>query len=203
VLVKWIRCGAVDRVDFDRGQRAWADLRGIPGFLGQRGGWSRREGEPDVAHIVALWADQNSHDAFMAGPHDAMAAAGEGTYGDIDVRIFRRQRDIGTALASLDGSGVLRMAHCRVRPGRIEHFTRVQDTVWNSGMRRAPGFSGGVFARRAPSDFLVVTQWASAAAHARYQADHFPGLRDRADPAADLDAITSQLVDLVPRWPVA
>src|SRR5438067_13272005 len=39
VLVKWVSCEVTDRPGFDRGQRAWSGLAGVPGFLGQSGGW--------------------------------------------------------------------------------------------------------------------------------------------------------------------
>ncbi|MGH3975123.1 MAG: DUF4937 domain-containing protein [Pseudonocardiaceae bacterium] len=58
--MKWIRCEVIDRSGFDRGQRAWTSLCGLPGFLGQRGGWQQHSA--GIAHIVAFWADHSSYD---------------------------------------------------------------------------------------------------------------------------------------------
>ena len=85
-LVKWVVCRAADRAAFHRAQLAWARLRDVPGFLGQRGGWSRRD--DSVAHIVGCWADRAAYDAFMNGVHDGIAAGQAGTYTAIEVRLF-------------------------------------------------------------------------------------------------------------------
>ncbi|SFR28762.1 protein of unknown function [Lentzea waywayandensis] len=84
MLIKWVRCEVTDPAAFDRGQRGWGALAGLPGFLGQRGGW----GEQGIAHVVAFWRSADDHAAFLAGPHDALAAAQRGTYGEIEVRLF-------------------------------------------------------------------------------------------------------------------
>ncbi|MEV6712541.1 DUF4937 domain-containing protein [Lentzea sp. NPDC051208] len=84
VLIKWIRCRVTDPAAFDRGQRGWGALADVPGFLGQRGGW----GEPGIAHVVAFWRSAADHAAFLAGSHDALAAAQQGSYAEIDVRLF-------------------------------------------------------------------------------------------------------------------
>lgn len=88
VLIKWVRCVVTDRAAFDRGQRGWGALATVPGFLGQWGGWSTRE--PAVAHVIARWRSAEDHAAFLAGPHDSLAAAQHGTYTDIEVRFLDR-----------------------------------------------------------------------------------------------------------------
>jgi heme-degrading monooxygenase HmoA len=203
MLVKWIRCEVTARADFDRGQRVWTRLAEVPGFLGQCAGWGSGGDGFEIAHVLSLWADQAGYDRFMKGAHEALAAAQESTYRKIDVRLFQRRQDIGTTLSGISGPGVLRLAHCRVRAGRIDHFTEVQTTVWNPGMSEAPGFLGGVFTQRGLDEFLVVTKWISSAAHAGHQSERFPALRDRAVPAGDLDAITGYLVEVEPGWAVA
>lgn len=202
VLVKWVRCEAVDREGFARGQQAWAALRELPGFLGQHGGWSRHRGGAESAHVIAFWSDADAYEQFMAGPHDTMAAGQVGTFRGIQVGLFERLQEIGTDFAALRTAGVLRLAHCRVKAHRVAHFAQVQQEVWNPGMGESPGFLGGVFAQRGADEFLVLTGWASTAAHARYQSERFPALRDRADPSADLETVTGHLVELEPRWSV-
>ncbi|MBO0839261.1 MAG: YdbC family protein [Sciscionella sp.] len=199
MLLKWIRCTVADRPAFDRGQRDWAGLRELPGFLGQRGGWAT----DGTANILALWSDVASYQRFMAAEHDELAAGQAGTIARTDVRLFQRRLPIGQLPAGNGHiGGALRLAHCMVRANRIEHFIGVQSTVWNPGMNSTEGFVGGVFAQREELEFLVATQWASVADHVRYQAVRFPALRDRAQPTLDLERITGYVVDLDPGWSV-
>ncbi|MBG0567611.1 YdbC family protein [Actinoplanes aureus] len=92
MLIKWVTCTTSDPAAFATGQSAWAGLRDLPGFLGQAGGWSRHE--PGRAHIVAWWQDRASYQAFMAGPHDRLAAAQAGAYDTIQVRLFDAPQEI-------------------------------------------------------------------------------------------------------------
>ncbi|HEX8869648.1 MAG TPA: DUF4937 domain-containing protein [Lentzea sp.] len=192
MLIKWVRCRVTDASTFSRGQEGWRPLTDVPGFLGQWGGWS----EPGVAHVVALWRSPDDHTAFLAGPHDRLAAAQTGTFDRIDVRLFDRELDMG---GPRDGA-VVRLAHCHVRAGREDHFVRAQSEVWTPGMTAA-GMRGGVFGRNG-SEFLVLSWWASSEEHARYQADAFPALRAASQAVDDLSAITGALVALEQSWTV-
>ncbi|GAA0900258.1 DUF4937 domain-containing protein [Virgisporangium aurantiacum] len=197
-LIKWVTCAVTDRDGFDRGQRGWADLRGRPGFGGQWGGWSG-----GAAHVVGCWADEVTYRAFMDGVHDRIAAGQAGTYESASVRVFSHRLTIGAGLLPDADAAVLRLAHCHVRPDRRDHFVRAQAEVWNPGMSAAPGMVGGAFAERGDAEFLVLTHWRTAIDHARYVADRFPALRERAAAADDLAAVTGALVDLVPAWTVS
>jgi heme-degrading monooxygenase HmoA len=192
MLIKWVRCRVTGPSAFGRGQEGWGALADVPGFLGQWGGWS----EPGVAHVVALWRSGDAHAAFLAGPHDRLAAAQAGTFDGIDVRLFDRELEMD---GPRDGA-VVRLAHCHVHAGREEHFVRAQSEVWTPGMTAA-GMRGGVFGRNA-AEFLVVSWWPSAQEHARYQADVFPGLRAASRAVDDLSAIAGALVVLEPSWAV-
>lgn len=88
MLIKWVRCRVVDREAFSRGQEGWGELAAVPGFLGQCGGWSR--GHPGIAHVFAWWRSAEDHEAFLAGPHDRLAAAQAGSYRDIQVHLVER-----------------------------------------------------------------------------------------------------------------
>lgn len=81
MLLKWIRCEALNRNVFGHGQKVWAELRNVPGFLSQRGGWWH-----DTAHVIALWSGVDSHDLFHGTFHDELEAAQAGTYERADVR---------------------------------------------------------------------------------------------------------------------
>ncbi|WUV29295.1 DUF4937 domain-containing protein [Kribbella sp. NBC_01484] len=201
VLLKWIRCAVCDPAAFGRGQRAWADLRGFAGFLGQRGGWDRTN--PGVAHVFGLWADPASYEAFMSGPHDLLARHQAGTFTDIDVQLYETRQTIGHLPEQVTGQQILRVARCEVSPERVTHFTNAQASVWNPGMIRAPGFRGGIFAQREPNEFLVVTQWETADAHDEYRRERVPGLRERAKMIRDMQSIIGHQIALQTTWYVA
>ncbi|MEJ3748530.1 DUF4937 domain-containing protein [Actinomycetes bacterium KLBMP 9797] len=201
MLIKWVACRVVNREAFHRAQRAWVELHGLPGFLGQCGGWSRRE--DGLAHIIACWADEPSYQAFMTGSHDEIAAAQIGTYGALDVRLFDHRLDIGEGFLINNGrAALLRLAYCHVRTHRQAHFIQAQTEVWNPGMAAAPGMRGGMFAERAEAEFLVMSLWRSTADHEGYLVGRFMELRRLANAAEDLDAVTGDLVDLEPAWTV-
>ncbi|MFG1621936.1 DUF4937 domain-containing protein [Kribbella sp. NPDC049227] len=198
MLLKWIRCAVSDRGLFDQGQQDWAGLQGIPGFLGQRGGWDTNASS--TAHIFGLWAEPGSYQAFMRGPHDQLAKRQVGTYTDIDVRVYETLQIIGHPPGDVAGGEMLRVARCEVYPPRVSHFTDVQASVWNPGMIRAPGFQGGLLARRDANEFLVVTQWESAVAHNEYRREHFPRLHERAEPTRDLQFMIGHEITLETAW---
>jgi hypothetical protein len=146
MLIKWIQCGVADREAFDHGQRALAGLRGLPGFLGQCGGWSRRE--PALAHVFGCWADRIGYDRFMAEAHNRIAIAQAGTYDKVEVCLFERRMDIGgRSPADFADASLMRLAHCRVKANRQARFIEAQAEIWNPGMVQAPGMRGGVFAQ--------------------------------------------------------
>lgn len=201
MIIKWVNCHVVDADSFDRGQRAWSELSGVPGFLGQCGGWSRRE--PGRAHVFAWWRRRPDHESFLAGAHDHLAAGQVGTFDTIETGLWERHLDVGATLPTdVPAGSVVRLAHCHVRDGRQEHFVRAQADVWNPGMGTAPGMRGGVFARRDRTEFLVLSLWNSVADHERYLTERFPGLRERSRVADDLDGITGDLIELDPAWTV-
>jgi hypothetical protein len=201
MLIKWITCLTADRAAFDIGQRTWAALHRQPGFLGQGGGWSRRE--PGLAHIFGCWADRPSHQAFMARTHDHLATAQAGTYHSIEVRLFERCLDIGEGFrGDFTFASLARLAYCHVPAERQDHFIAVQAEVWNPGMTSAPGMRGGMFARRGQTEFLVLSLWLSVMDHDRYLTERFPSLRAQSRAADDLDSITGDLVELEPHWTV-
>lgn len=211
MLIKWVRCEVVDRDAFDRGQRGWSALAGLPGFLGQCGGLAsgprshsptehrQSDASTDVAHVFGLWRSEADHRAFLTGPHDRLAADQAGSYSAIEVRLFERVLDIGGGFPAR--GSVVRLAHCRVRDGRRAHFEQAQASVWNPGMAAAPGMLGGVFAH-GDSGFLVLTSWESADHHRRYTTDVFPDLFLRSGARDDLEAVAGAVIDLDPAWSV-
>lgn len=202
VLVKWMRCTVVDRRGFERGQRKWAGLLGEPGFRGQGGGWSRaREG---VAHLFGFWESRAFYDSFMARSHDRLHAAQLGTYKDMRVRLFEYRFDVKTGFRPVfSDADLLRVAHCRVRGDRIDHYTLMQEKVWNPAMAGSPGMLRGVFTQaQAEDEFMVLSMWDSAAEHGKYRTERVERLALRAQLGADVTGIAGDVIDLEPSWTV-
>lgn len=208
MLLKRILCRvpARSRAAFAKGQRAWAATRAVPGFLGQCGAYV-----DDTAWILALWADRAAYEGFMAEWHDAIAAEADqrGCYASICVDLFDLVQSMPGACPNLSSAvaraGFARIADCRVRPGREDHFTAAQAAVWTPGMKGAPGMLAGGFwrARDGSPRYLVVSLWTDADAHARYLEDPFPRLRREAAPDEDLSGLRGTHFALDPAWTVA
>ncbi|MFI0777238.1 YdbC family protein [Streptomyces sp. NPDC021212] len=201
MLVKWIRCTVVDRPGFERGQRKWAGMPGEPGFRGQGGGWSR--GRPNVAHIFAFWESRAFYDSFMARSHNRLAAAQSGTYRNMQVRLFEHRFDVKVGFQPrFHDADVLRVAHCRVHADRVDHFTLVQEKVWNPAMAGSPGMLRGVFGEAPGNEFLVLSMWDSAAEHGKYRVERVERLGLRAQTEADVAAIAGDVVGVESAWTV-
>ncbi|MDQ0793521.1 YdbC family protein [Streptomyces sp. B1I3] len=201
MLVKWIRCTVVDRHGFERGQRKWAGLLGEPGFMGQSGGWSRRR--PDVAHVFAFWENRVFYDSFMAREHDRQAAAQSGTYKDMQVKLFEYRFDVKTGFEPLfTDADVVRLAHSRVYEDRVEHFTLMQQKVWNPAMAGSPGMLRGLFGEAPGNEFLVLSMWQSSAERGKYRPESIARLSARADTDQDIEALTGDVVRLESSWTV-
>ncbi|ANW17712.1 YdbC family protein [Streptomyces clavuligerus] len=201
MLVKWTRCTVVDRRGFERGQRKWAGLPGEPGFRGQGGGWSRAL--PHVAHVFAFWESRAFYDSFMARSHDRLASGQAGTYRDAQVRLFDHRFDVKTGFEPrFTGADVVRVAHCTVREERVEHYTRMQEKVWNPAMAGSPGMVRGLFGAAPENEFLVMSMWQSEAEHGKYRRERVERLLLRTQTEADVAALAGDVVVLEPSWTV-
>ncbi|MER6914128.1 YdbC family protein [Streptomyces sp. NPDC000594] len=201
MLVKWIRCTVVDRRGFERGQRKWAGLLGEPGFRGQGGGWSRTR--PHVAHVFAFWESRAFYDSFMARSHDRLASGQAGTYRDAQVRLFDHRFDVKTGFEPrFTGADVVRVAHSTVHEERVEHYTLMQEKVWNPAMAGSPGMVRGLFGAAPGNEFLVMSMWHSEAEHGKYRRERVERLLLRTQTEADIARLTGDVVLLEPSWTV-
>jgi len=138
---------------FSAGQQAWQALIGVEGFCGQTGGWALDN--PSRAIIVGLWRDGACYEHFMTEVHDGVfAASGQtGTYGSSDVSLWSRVLDVPGRLenmpSAVDDGRFLRIALCRLKPDRREHFIDAQHTIWNPGMASAAECKRACSANRA------------------------------------------------------
>ncbi|MFI1016521.1 YdbC family protein [Streptomyces sp. NPDC020965] len=201
MLVKWIRCTVVDPHGFERGQRKWAGLLGEPGFRSQGGGWSKAR--PHVAHVFSFWESRAFYDSFMARSHDRLASGQSGTYKDFQATLFDHRFDVKTGFEPrFTDVDVVRVAHCRVRADRVEHYALMQEKVWNPAMAGSPGMVRGLFGEASGNEFLVMSMWRSEAEHGKYRRERVERLLLRAQTEADVAALTGDVVRLEASWTV-
>ncbi|WP_031073105.1 DUF4937 domain-containing protein [Streptomyces sp. NRRL WC-3742] len=209
---KWIGFSvpADARERFSSAQSAWSTMSDQPGLVGQVGGWDAATGR---AHLLALWADEGAYRRFMRERHDTVTAANQQstTYTAIDVStgevVLDMAGDAGDSLPralprALERATLLRVADCRLLPGRDDHFLDVQRTVWAPGMAAAGGMLAGVVTHLEPHRYLVTTLWSDPTAHQRYTTHHLPALLSRATLQNDLHSMTGHVLPLEPAWHV-
>ncbi|MFE3764634.1 DUF4937 domain-containing protein [Streptomyces sp. NPDC059104] len=204
---KWIGCSvpAAGRERFSEGQRGWAVIAGQRGLVGQVGGWDPATGR---AHVLGLWSDAGAYRRFMEERHDRVFAGtgGRGGYSAIETAagetLFDMPGDAAGLPAALGSATLLRVADCRLLPGRAEHFLEVQRDVWAPAMAAAGGMLGGTVTSLGDHRRLVTTLWSGPEPHERYVAGHLPALRARAGLREDLHAVTGHLIPLEPDWRV-
>lgn len=70
MLIKWITCQVTPqkKASFHQAQTKWHLLSEAEGFLGQWGGWNRKQ--PLEAAILSLWQTPNHYSSFMGQLHD-------------------------------------------------------------------------------------------------------------------------------------
>lgn len=196
-----------ERRRFDRTQRRWGAVAHCAGLVGQCGGWSREERARAV--IFAYWNNRDFYDAFMKAEHDAVAVRQRGAYESAAIALSSdivpiADDDPPRLSTTLRTATFARVADCHVKANRVETFVQAQHRVWNPGMATTAGMLGGSFARdEGNHDRFVVTSFcADSQSHARYEAEVFPALYERAEPSHDLLSIMSYFVDLEAAWRV-
>jgi heme-degrading monooxygenase HmoA len=204
-FVKWITC-SVDEGNRDRfsaAQQRWSEIATEPGLVAQVGGWDQTTGD---AYLLGCWADRSCYQAFMSARHDDVAkrSGQRGTYQRIEVVTGESMLAIpghtGTLADAVSGGIFLRVADCRVHPGRQDHFTAVQRDIWIPAMATADGMLGGLFSQLAEDRYLVTTWWSSIQAHRRYATTDVPGLRHRAAANEDIADLQNHALILQPEW---
>lgn len=156
-----------------------------------------------MAHVFAFWESRAFYDSFMARSHDRLAAAQAGTFKDAKVTLFDHRFDVKTGFEPrFTDADVVRVAHCRVHEERVEHFTLMQEKVWNPAMAGSPGMLRGLFGEAPDHEFLILSMWQSAAEHGKYRAERVERLSLRAQIEVDIAALAGDVVDLEPSWTV-
>lgn len=124
-------------------------------------------------------------------------------YKDMQVKLFEHRFDVKTGFEPLfTDADVVRVAHSRVHEDRVEHFTLMQERVWNPAMAGSPGLLRGVFGEAPGHEFLVLSMWQSSAERGKYRPAGIERLSARAQTDADVLALTGAVVRLEPSWTV-
>lgn len=126
MLIKWIVCTveAEARQAFSISQAGWGDLREVPGFIGQIGGWEK--GDSPDACIVAFWKDEMTYKNFMENYHDRIYENNgqKGTYRAISVKLSSE---------SWERSAVETLITSAISEGQLEWENRtiLLESSWN------------------------------------------------------------------------
>lgn len=153
--------------------------------------------------MFAFWENRVFYDSFMARAHDQLAAAQSGTYSDIQVKLFECRFDVKTGFEPhFTDADVVRVAHSTVHEDRVEHFTLMQQQVWNPAMAGSPGILRGVFGEAPGHEYLVLSMWQSSAERGKYRPGSIERLSQRAQTEDDVAALTGDVVQLESSWTV-
>ncbi|MET9465959.1 DUF4937 domain-containing protein [Streptomyces sp. NPDC006544] len=204
---KWIGCRVpvTARERFSAAQSAWSTISDQPGLVGQVGGWDTETGR---AHVLGLWSGAEAYRCFMRERHDAVVVDNRqsAVYTGIDVAtgeiVLEMGGDSADLSSALESAVLLRVADCRLLPGRKRRFLEAQREVWTPGMAAAGGMLAGVVTRLDTNRYLVTTLWSGSTAHQRYVVGHLPALRSSALPQNDIQAMTGHVLSLEASWRV-
>lgn len=159
--------------------------------------------QPDVAHVFAFWENRVFYDSFMAREHERLSAAQSGTYKDMQVKLFEYRFDVKTGFEpDFTDADVVRVAHSRVYEDRVDHFTLMQQRVWNPAVAGSPGILRGVFGEAPGPEFLALSMWQSSAERGKYRPGSAARLAARAETERDVESLTGDVVLLEPSWTV-
>ena len=115
---------------------------------------------------------------------------------------WSRAAQAGLTFRRFTDADLVRVALCRVHEERAEHFTLMQEKVWNPAMAGSPGMLRGLFGEAPEHEFMVLSMWHSAAEHGKYRAERVERLALRAQIEADVVSLTGDIVQLEPSWTV-
>jgi hypothetical protein len=139
----------------------------------------------------------------MSGPYEGIAAGQRDSYELLAARVFEHRLDVKVGFEPrFTDTDLIRVALCKVRPGHVDHFTQMQERVWNPAMAGSPGMLRGSFGQGEEDDFLVLSMWNTATERGKYRDGAVERLSDRAGLDADVLSVTGDVVDVVQAWTV-
>ncbi|MEE9430030.1 MAG: YdbC family protein [Melioribacteraceae bacterium] len=210
MYLKWIVCEVENEFKsaFSEAQEKWFETKKTKGFMGQIGGWNLQY--PTEACILSFWEDKNSLNYFMENIHYEIFNNNkqEKTYKSIYVNYFNLKFNMpGSEIdfaRRIKTATFLRIADCKVKPEKVNHFEEVQKSIWLPGMRKTKGMLGGEFSisEKEMSRYLVSTFWDSEKNHAQYVKNNLSILQNKSDVENDLLNITGKQILLENSWRV-
>jgi len=208
MLCKWMVCDVLElqKNAFSTAQKQWIKIQGAPGFLGQWGGWDKRN--PTNACIMGLWKKESDYQHFMNDLHDHITDDNQqaSTYKSLQVSFFQEYMPIPghKGVTSADRPTYIRIAECFVKADRVEHFIQTQKELWNPGMSQVEGMLGGHFCRHVdePLHFLVISFWKEELSHKDYVENVFPELRKHSHVDEELNHLIGRFIALESAWDV-
>ncbi len=210
MYLKWIVCKVENEFKsvFSEAQEKWVETKKTKGFMGQIGGWNLHN--PNEACILSFWNDKNSLHYFMENIHDKIFTNSkqEKTYKSIDIYYFNLKFNMpGSEIdftRRIKTASILRIADCKVKQEKIDHFEHVQKSVWLPGMKKTEGMLGGEFSisEKEMSSYLVSTFWDTKHNYSNYVKNNLSILQNKSNVKNDLLSITGKLILLEYSWRV-
>ena len=210
MYIKWIVCkvNRYKKLNFSEAQEKWVSISDSDGFIAQTGGWDLNDNYH--ACIISFWETKENMEAFMKYKHDEILKDSEqsNTYNEIFaeyfIRVFNMDGKAGNLREAVRNGNLLRIADCIVRPGRTEHFEKMQYEVWIPGMQESKGMLGGIFSKNENNNlrYLVSTFWDNIQKHSDYSENKLRVLREHADTANDIKEITGRKISIVNEWKI-
>jgi len=194
--------------EFSFAQEKWIRTKSANGFIAQAGGWNLHD--ETEACIISFWESADALKYFMQNLHDQIVSENtqDKFYSSIMVDHFNSilpmEGESSTLLQAINDADFLRIADCKVKNDKVEHFEEVQKDIWRPGMKKANGMLGGCFSNSAQNKnkYLISTFWDSRENHNNYVNEILPELREKADAGNDLDIIFGKQILLVDSWKI-
>lgn len=210
MLLKWAVCSVAEEQLslFSIAQKKWEALKGVQGFLGQIGGWTRDT--PPYACMLSLWQDEASYWDFMQHqdeiifPHNKQNELFSSPSTTLCTEIMAIPGSMQNFISALSACNMLRVTASQTFPERTQDFIQNQIKIWNPGMAEARGMYSAIVARtdEHPPRFLLTSLWQDRQAHQAYLATLFPLIRKYAQLPQTVQQIKGWFVQLEKEWQV-
>jgi heme-degrading monooxygenase HmoA len=183
---------------------AWSELKSVPGFLAQVGGWETERS--DCAVIIAYWKNEQLYADFMAKQHDLLAERQRDTYAALQINsghVIMTIKESDPRIPIADAK-MVRVTDLTLRPDSSPMFMAMQFEVWRPGLMSSSGMLGNTVTRlgRLPDRFASTTFWKSGEALCSYLQTIYPALSVQAKLKDHVADLVTYHAPLEPSWSV-
>jgi len=210
MYIKWINCNVSLHLKdkFSLAQEKWIRTKSAKGFVAQTGGWNSKD--ETEACIISFWENKYALQYFMTNFHDQIFIENKQDqfYSSIAVDHFNSnltlEGESSTFIQAIKNAHILRIADCRVKNDKVEHFEQMQKEIWQPGMKNAKGMLIG-YCSKSTNDtnaYLITSFWDSQENHQKYVDNILHGLREKADVINDLETTAGKQLFLVDSWKI-